>query len=170
MITALLSLMLTTAATQNPLDPVLPGKQLCTAPDESEKHCQAIDTFRLLPGGRYSITSTARIALDDRSITFTSTDVAVVKEGALCRVALPRSVSAEQIKVTGKPLTALQLSTLRKLLAAAEADYVHKEMCIVIEESDEGLVGRTKVNGAYDPGLEIFVKWVDPSEGYHLIR
>jgi hypothetical protein len=167
---ALLSLMLASSPTENPLEPALAGQQLCTSPDEAQKKCLAIETIRPLAGGGYSDSSVARIALDDRSITVATTITLFIKNGAVCAIPRPEQLRGRQIKVTGKPLTAAQMAGLRKTLAEDGASYLHKEMCMVLEETEEGLVQKTSINGVYDSGLDIFVKWVSPADGYHLVQ
>ena len=169
-IIAVLSLIASASEAENPLEPALAGQQLCTSPDESLKQCMAIETIRPLAGGGYSDSSVARIALDDRSITVTLTTSLFLKDGAVCMIPRPEQLRGRQIKVTGKPLTGAQMAMLRKTLAESGASYLHKELCMVLEETDEGLVQKTSVNGAYDSGLDIFVKWVLPSDGYHLVQ
>src|SRR5690349_7558698 len=110
--TALLSLMLASSPTENPLEPALAGQQLCTSPDESLKKCLALETIRPLAGGGYSDSTVVRMALDDRSITVMSTTSLFVKNGAVCTVLRPEQLHGRQIKVTGKPLTAAQMAGL----------------------------------------------------------
>jgi len=167
---ALLSLMLASSPTENPLEPALAGQKLCTSPDDFQKKCLAIETIRPLAGGGYSDSSVTPISLDDRSITFTSTTSLFLKNGTVCSVPPPQQLRGGQIKVTGKPLTAVQMASLRKTLAENGASYLHKQLCMVLEETDEGLVQKTSVNGVYDSGLDIFVKWVSPTDGYHLVQ
>jgi len=167
---ALLGLMLATPATAGPLTPAMAGQRLCMAPNPDQKTCAQLDSFKPTAEGTFVNVSDMRIPAGDGIISYTLTTSAVVRGEDVCSTLLRKHLQAARFKVAGMPLSAALAADLRRAVEGALSDYLNKESCMTFEETPEGLVARAKVNGVRDSGLDIFVKWVDPSEGYHLMR
>jgi hypothetical protein len=150
-----------------PLGPALAGQLQCYSPNEAEKTCQSIDRFRPLGNGRFSDAVAVRLVGDPLIIAEFTLSYGT-KGDAFCNMLRPGDLAAARITKSGRPMPAKEAAALRRLLIEAMASYMNKEACTVLEESDEGLVARTRVNGVYDPGVDQYVKWVDPADGYRV--
>lgn len=167
---ALLSVLLTTPAVSNPLEPALAGQVLCLVPDEDQKTCAEIDTWRPAPNGTYENMSQSNFAADETTLSYVMTNPVVVKGDAICGTLRSKDVQTLKLKSAGKPLPAPVMALILRRLKESLVEYLNKELCSFFEDTPEGLVIRGKVNGIPDEGLTAFAKWVSPSDGYHLVK
>jgi hypothetical protein len=164
---ALFVLLQISATTGDPLAPATAGLLQCFSPDEGEKTCQSLDTFHPLANGKYRDSAIALIPTDP-PMTFEFSSLVESKGSSFCSTIRASDLAKARIKRAGRPLPASQQSAMRKFLLTALAPSLNKETCAVLEDTPEGLVARAKVNGVYDPGLDQFVKWVHPADGYRV--
>ena len=111
-----------------------------------------------------------RIAVADGAISYTLTTSALVKGDEVCTTLQRKHLQAARFRVAGLPLSPAQSAELRRAVEGTFTEFLNKESCMAFDETQEGLVARAKVNGIPVSGLDVFVRWVDPSEGYHLVR
>jgi hypothetical protein len=92
----------------------------------------------------------------------------VIKDGAICGVLRAQDIIAGHITVAGKLLPAGAAAPVLGQFAKAMTPMLNKEICTTYEDTADGLLAKVRVNGVYDPELDQYVKWIDPSEGYRV--
>ena len=164
---ALFVLMQVLASTVDPLAPAAAGLLQCVGPDDGQKTCQALGALHPVGEGKYRSSTVALIPVDPPMTAELSAIVESKNEG-LCGIISARDLASARIKRAGRPLPERQQAAIRMLYAKALAPMMNKEACTVFEDTPEGLVARTKVDGIHDAGLDQFVKWVHPTDGYRV--
>ena len=167
-IMALLTMALSEPAQVDPLAPALAGQLQCYSPNEGEKTCQSIDRFQPLGNGRFNDRTTVRLNRDPL-ILAEFTISYVTKGDAFCSILRPGDLTTARITIPGRAMAARQAAELHALLVQAMKSYIGKEACTVLEDTPDGLVAITKVNGAHDANVDQYVKWVDPADGYRVV-
>jgi hypothetical protein len=164
---ALLGVLLASAPVGDPLAPAAVGQVECYSPDEYEKTCEAIAGYRPIGGGKYS-NAAETILHGEGPITLETTSVVVVKNGAVCGYILPGDVEASRVRVARKLLPARNATAFLAQVEKVVAPIMNKEVCTFYEDTADGLLTKSTVNGVHDPDLDRYVKWIDPTGGYRV--
>ena len=169
---SLMSLLIAAAAgVSAPAAPDAPGPLVnaemgmlqCYRPDDAQKTCQSIASYRKTGPGTYD--NGAEIAASDGVTLETHTPV-VIKGDAVCGTIRRQDILAGTIRVGGEPLDAKSAKPLLARIAQAIASVTTAEICTRYEPTDTGFTAKIFFAGAYQPGRDETVKWIRVDEGY----
>jgi hypothetical protein len=165
------ALLLTLAATADPLAPARQGQVQCYDPVPAQKLCRAIGSYAF--GADGSIISLAMTRLQDAPvIVMFARNRVVIRDGKECSVEDLKAADIEKIEIDGQPLPAAALDAVRPQIIAGLPDVLKsgQPLCSTYPAGTEGAMTVTvEVGGVAHPELTATVLWVNPADGWKVV-
>ncbi|WP_066795542.1 hypothetical protein [Sphingomonas soli] len=146
----------------DPLAQARAGKIQCVMPNEANKTCIGVTSYKIKADGSFESTTTLLIA-PTPLITLTVTSPGTVKDGALCGPVNKADFEAAKIEMDGQPANDAVATAVRSQMAGALAPMDGKMGCST--EAADGTVTVT-LDGEIRPEMTQKTKWVSPADGY----
>ncbi|RYY35729.1 MAG: hypothetical protein EOP59_15170 [Sphingomonadales bacterium] len=151
-----------TAQTADPLAQARAGKVQCVTPNDANKTCMGVTTYKVNADGSFETETTLMIA-PSPLITMTVKAPGNVQGNALCGPVDKADFAAATILMDGQPANDAMAAAVRAQLSGAIAPMDGKMSCGT--EAADGTVTVT-LDGVARPDMTLKTKWVSPSDGY----
>lgn len=158
-------------ASGNNIDPLVKadeGLMQCYEPNDSAKTCRSIASYQRNGNGTWA--NTAIILLSQsQPITLQTVTQVYVKAGAVCGYVRKEQVLNGKIQYAGQPIPDEKAATILAKVAEGMAPYLDREVCTEYVQVQDELIAKGKIEGGAAPLLpDQRVRWIRPSEGYHV--
>jgi hypothetical protein len=165
------ALLLTLAATADPLAPARQGQVQCYDPVPAQKLCRAIGSYEFGADGSISNLATTRLQ-DSPAIVMFARSPVVIRDGKECSVGPLKPEDIEKIEVNGQPLDAATLTIARGQIVAGLPDFLKSGqlLCSAYAPGADGTTTATvDIGGVAHPELTATILWVNPAEGWKVV-
>ena len=154
------------AAFDPPIDRAADGQMQCFAPDTARKTCRSLAAYR--PGADGGVDNIAIVLVSsDPVITMRTVSPVTVKAGQVCGPIRAEDFQGAQFSIGGQPADDNQTTELRQAIADAMKDVIGKETCTAFVPAQGGaFTAKATIGGVAQPGADMPVIWVSPSDGY----
>lgn len=153
------------AAAADPLEPMKRGMAQCTAPNDAKKTCRSLTTFTVKPDGSY-VTDTKLFISPIGPITFETSSIVHVKDGAICGTATTKTIDKARLFEGANPMPESRKWIVLDRIEDAMTPILGKEVCTSFTLDENGLLqAHATIGGVARPETQP-VRWVNPSDGY----
>jgi hypothetical protein len=165
------ALLLTLAATADPLAPARQGLVECYDPVPAQKLCSAIGSYAFAADGSISNLATTRLQESPAIVMFARSAV-IVTDGKVCSAGPLKAFDIERIEIDGQPVTAANLAAARNEIISGLPEIMKtgKPICTTSAANPDGTFSETvDIGGVAQPDLTATFQWVNPAEGWNVV-